>query len=138
MLIFVLQMIIPVIKVLFESQASNNIQPIRAENLLDNSQNNHSDFYKTVSKIKPGLFKAASGLSNKPMADKTIERIRSQLKLQCIMQISGEAAAYINIKNKGLKKCTAGEKVYDLFTVISISDKTVEISIVDHRVILSL
>ena len=138
MMMFVLQMTLPAKQVFFESQASNAIQPTYDESLLDDPQENDSNFRETLSKIKPGLFKAASGLNDKPMADKTIERIKSQLNLQCIMQMDGKAAAYINIKDAGLKKCTVGEKVCDLFTVISIDEKSVEISIIDHRVILSL
>ncbi len=134
MVIFTLQMAVPTKQVFFESQASDAIQPISAGSLPDDSQKNHINLRETLQLIKPGLFKAASGLNDKPMADKTIERIRSQLKLQCIMQMDGKAAAYINIKNTGLKKCTVGEKVCDLFTVISINEKCVEISIIDHRV----
>jgi hypothetical protein len=136
MIIFTLQMAVPTKRVFFESQASDTIQLTSAGSLPDDSQKNSTNLRETLGLIKPGLFKAASGLSDKPMADKTIERIRSQLKLQCIMQMSGKAAAYINIKNMGLKKCTVGEKICDLFTVISINEKSVEISIIDHRVML--
>jgi len=138
MVIFTLQMAVPTKQVFFESQASDAIQPTSAGSLPDDSQKNHTDLRETLGLIKPGLFKAASGLNDKPMADKTIERIRSQLKLQCIMPMGGKTFAYINIKDTGLKKCTVGEKICDLFTVISINEKTVEISIIDHKVKLSL
>jgi hypothetical protein len=88
--------------------------------------------------IRPGLFKSATSLRDKPMADKTIERIRSQLKLQCIMEMSGEPVAYVNIEGVGLKKCKVGDSVSDLFTVLTINKKSIEISIVDHKVTLSL
>jgi len=87
---------------------------------------------------RPGLFKSVGAIQDKPMADKTVERIRSQLKLRCVMHIQGEAVAYVSIKNQGVKKCRVGESVADLFTVISIQPKSIEISIVDHRVTLSL
>lgn len=88
--------------------------------------------------IRPGLFKSATSLRDKPMADKTIERIRSQLKLQCIMEMNGELVAYVNIEGVGLKKCKVGDSVSDLFTVLNINKKSIEISIVDHKVTLSL
>jgi hypothetical protein len=72
------------------------------------------------------------------MADKTIERIKSQLKLKCIMEIRGEPVAYINIKGASLKKCKVGDSVSDLFTVLNINKHSVEISIVDHKVTLNL
>lgn len=88
--------------------------------------------------LRPGLFKSATAIADKPMADKTVERIRSQLKLQCIMEVNGEPVAYVNIKNVGLKRCRVGESVADLFTVLNIYPKSVEISIVDHRTTLGL
>jgi hypothetical protein len=88
--------------------------------------------------LRHGLFKSATPVRDKPMADKTIERIRSQLKLQCIMRIKGEPVAYVSVKNMGLKKCRAGESVADLFTVLNIQKESIEISIIDHRVTLSL
>ena len=87
---------------------------------------------------RPGLFRALSPLTDKPMADKTIERIVSQLKLQCIMEMGGERVAYINIKGIGLRKCSIGDSVNELFTVLSINEKSVDITIIDHKVTLSL
>jgi len=88
--------------------------------------------------IRPNLFKAASQLADKPMADKTIERIKSQLQLQCIMEMNGEQVAYINITGLGLKKCCVGDSVNDLFTVLNINKNSVEITIVDHKVTLNI
>ena len=88
--------------------------------------------------IRPNLFKAAGGLSDRPLADKTIEKIKSSLKLQCIMEMGGKPAAYINIDGVGLKKCTVGDSVENLFTVLNINERSVEISIVEHKVTLGL
>lgn len=85
-----------------------------------------------------GLFRASTPLPDRPMADKTIERIKSQLTLQCIMEMNGEPVAYVNIKGAGLKKCKVGDTFRDLFTVLNINTSSVEITIVGHRVILSL
>ncbi len=138
MVIFTLQMTLPIKQATFELHATDTKQLAYTESLLNDSNKNDTDFREKLSKIKSGLFKPASGLSDKPMADKTIEKIKSQLELQCIIPISGEPAAYVNIKGIGLKKCTVGEKICDLFTVISIDLKSIEISIIDHRVKLSL
>ena len=93
----------------------------------------------TVKEIaRSGLFKLDTSIRDKPMADKTIEMIRSQLKLQCILELNGEPIAYVHIKDKGLRKCRVGDSVDDLFTVLGINEKSIEISIVGHRQILSL
>lgn len=88
--------------------------------------------------IRSGLFKALKPLRDKPMADKTIERIKSQLMLKCIIEIHGELVAYINVKGASLKKCKIGDSVSDLFTVLNINKHSVEISIIDHKVTLNL
>jgi hypothetical protein len=87
--------------------------------------------------IRPGLFKSENYQSDKPMADKTIERIRSQLKLQCIMDLDGEPVAYVKVKGDGMKLCRCGDTVSDLFTVLNINKTSVEINIVGHREFLS-
>jgi hypothetical protein len=88
--------------------------------------------------MRQGLFKPASPQQDKPMADQTIARIRSSLKLQSIIRIAGQPVAYVNVKDSGLKKCRVGECVSDLFTVLSIADRSVEISILGHRTVLEL
>jgi hypothetical protein len=88
--------------------------------------------------IRPGLFKTAAGLRERPLADKTVENIRSKLTLQCIMPINNELVAYINVSGAGLKSCRVGDSVTDLFTVLNISKTEVEISIVDHKVTLRI
>ncbi len=89
-----------------------------------------------VQSMRPGLFKSASAVRDNPMADKTIERIRSQLKLQCIMDMNGQKVAYIKIKSVGLKKCILGETVEDMFTVVDIQNRRVELKIIGHSVVL--
>ena len=98
------------------------------------------DKAKEAIAYRPGMFKLATGLQDKPLADKTIERIKDQLKLQCVMEMNGQPIAYINIQGVGLKKCCIGENVNDLFTVLDINkqNKSVDISIVEHKVTLNL
>jgi len=88
--------------------------------------------------FRTGLFKSAIALQGKPLADKTIERIKSQLKLQCIMTLNGQLVAYIQIKEVGMKKCAVGDTVSDMFTVLNIDKvkKSVDLSIIDHKVTL--
>jgi len=111
---------------------------VSEDELLETLQGHPTAARRIADVMRPGLFKSAAPLRDRPMADKTIEKIRSQLTLQCIMQINGEAVAYVNVQNNGLKKCRVGESVEDLFTVLNINDKSVEISIIEHRTILSL
>jgi hypothetical protein len=93
---------------------------------------------RVTAALRPGLFKSATPLADKPMADKTIEKILAQLKLRCIVQINGQPVAYINVENGGLKRCRAGDSVANLFTVVRIHEKSVDLTIVGHPVTLSL
>ncbi len=70
--------------------------------------------------MRPGLFKSETQLSNKPMADKTIQTIMSRLTLQCIFRDGDEFIGYVKIQGEGLEKCSIGETVCDLFTVLNI------------------
>ena len=88
--------------------------------------------------IKPGLFKPETQLSDRPIADKTIQTIKSKLTLQCIMEKDGEPVAFIKVKGEGLKECFVGDSVGDMFTVLSIQKKSIKVSIVDHEVKLTL
>ena len=88
--------------------------------------------------IRSGMFKPETQLNDKPLADKTIEAIKSRLTLQCIMDFNGEPVAFVKIQGEGLKKCYVGDTVSDLFTVKSIEEKSIKISIVDHEVKLVL
>ena len=97
-----------------------------------------ADFGVLSRLTRRGLFRAAAPLRDKPMAEKTIERIKSQLQLQCIMEIGGEPVAYINIKGDGLKKCRVGDCISDLFTVVAINKQSVETTIIGHKVTLAL
>ena len=88
---------------------------------------------------RAGLFKPASGLRDQPLADKTIERIKGQLKLRCVMELNGEPAAYINAQGEGVKRYSIGSRS-ELFSVVDINvqTKSVDVMIVDHKVTLSL
>jgi hypothetical protein len=135
-LMFALEMILPVriqnLDSLLLSDANSSLSAITPATA------NKSDSTELLNAIRPGLFKAATSLQDQPMADKTIEKIKSQLKLQCIMQMGSQPVAYIHIKGVGLKKCAAGESVNDLFTVLNVNKDSVDISIVDHKVTLHL
>ena len=102
--------------------------------------NENVDKTKEPIAYRSGMFKPATGLQDKPLANKTIERIKEQLKLQCIMEMNGTPVAYINIQGIGLKKCCLGDNINDLFTVLGINkqNKSVDISIVEHKVTLHL
>lgn len=93
---------------------------------------------KMVTVMRTGFFKSETPLLDKPMAEKTIDTIKSQLKLQCIMDLDGEPVAYVKIKGEGLEQCRVGDSVDDLFTVLSIDKKSIEISIIGHKQTLKL
>jgi len=115
-----------------------DVELAAAAGLLDGRQSPEKAAARIARVLRPGLFKSAAPLGDKPMADKTIEKILSQLKLQCIVQIDGQPTAYINVENGGLKKCRVGETVADLFTVVNVNKKSVELTIIGHPVTLSL
>ena len=124
----------------FDSQTIT-VSDIADDNKLSEAlQANSEPSNKLSMHFRPGLFKAAAGLRDKPLADKTIDRIKSQLTLMCVMKMNNRPVAYINIKSIGLKKCGIGDSVSDLFTVLNINEqnKSVEISIVDHKTTLQL
>jgi hypothetical protein len=135
----ILQWFVPIHSVRTDNQINALSGSAISENitlLLD--ENKNKDREAVV--YRPGMFKPATGIQDKPIADKTIERIKDQLKLQCIMELNGQVIAYINIQGVGLKKCRMGESVNDLFTVMNINkeSKCVEISIVGHKITLHL
>jgi len=88
--------------------------------------------------LRDNLFKPDTAIRDKPAADKTIERIKAQLHLQCIMKIQNQPVVYIDVKGLGLKKLAVGDSVNDLFKVININENSVEISIVEHKLLLRL
>jgi hypothetical protein len=114
-----------------EFTSSKNISALLDEN---------KDQKRKAIAYRSGMFKPATGLQDTPLANKTIERIKSQIKLQCVMEMNGRPVAYINIQGIGLKRCGVGDAINDLFTILNINkqNKSVEISIIDHKVILYL
>ena len=136
--LFVLELVIPVRLNSNTVDASSNKDVVAPNHLSEILQPKPTSFKELTKIVRSGLFKAPAPLRDKPMVAKTIERIKSQLKLQCVMEMGGDLVAYINIKGTGLKKCKAGDSVYDLFRVLNINKNGVEITIVDHKVTLSL
>lgn len=110
---------------------------INARGVPEIPQPTTAGFQELTKVFRAGLFKAATPLSDKPLADRTIERIRSKLTLKGILPIKGEIVAYVHVEGEGLEACKTGDSVGDLFTVLNIGEKSVEISIVGHKVTLS-
>lgn len=96
-----------------------------------------SDFQELAKVFRRGLFKAATPLSDRPLADRMIENIRSKLTLKSILTIRGEPVAYIHVKGAKLRPCRVGDSVGELFTVLNIAERSVEISIVGHKATLT-
>jgi hypothetical protein len=118
--------------------ATLDAEIVSADGLLEGLPAREKAAARMADAMRPGLFQSATPLGDKPMADKTIEKIRSQLKLQCILQIDGHPVAYIDVGNNSLKKCRAGESVADLFTVVNINQRSVELTVIGHPITLSL
>ncbi|MHC4475947.1 MAG: hypothetical protein ACYTEL_09885 [Planctomycetota bacterium] len=137
-LVFMLALFVPVRFELGRAGTSPGMNLSMANHLSEILQPQATSPSQVGKTIRPGLFKASTALRDKPMHDKTIERIKSQLRLQCIMKINGEPVAYINIENAGLMKCKEGDSVNDLFEVLSIDERSVETTIVGHKVTLTL
>lgn len=123
----------------------NHYVPSKALNTFDLERKLNDSFLETSSNknnppfdIRTNLFKPATPLRDKPVADKTIEKIKSKLKLQCIMEINHEPTAYIQIDGAGLKQCRSGQTIHDLFTVLAIHQDRVDVSIIDHKVTLRM
>jgi hypothetical protein len=133
----VLELVMP-LRLNNDTADTSTINTVAANDLPKILQPRHTGIHEVAKIIRAGLFKSETPLRDKPMADKTIERIKSQLELQCIMELNGEPVAYVNIKGIGMKKCKIGDSVSDLFTVLNIGKKSIEITIVGHREILSL
>ena len=133
------QLFVPIYSGQADGRAENASEFTPNENISVLLDENKSTARESIA-YRPGMFKPATGLRDKPLANKTIERIKSQLKLQCVMEMNGQPVAYINIQGVGLKKCCVGENVNDLFTVLNINkqNKSVDISIVEHKLTLHL
>jgi hypothetical protein len=117
----ILELVVPV---RLESETFGNFPAIEtaAANSLSEVLQSQAIKHPAVAEITwTGLFKLDTSISDKPMADKTIEMIKSQLRLQCILELNGEPVAYVHIKDKGLYKCKVGDTVDDLFKVVGIN-----------------
>jgi hypothetical protein len=136
--VLVLELVIPVRLASNTAGISSGTNIVTANRLSEVSEPKFADFSELASIVRRGLFKSATPSRDKPMADKTIERIRSQVELQCIMELNGERVAYVNIKGTGLKKCKVGDCVNDLFTVLNIDGRSIEITVVGHKTKLNL
>ncbi len=137
-IVFVLELAVPVQIETESAYPSAGTSVVSIGSNTDNVDVLRAGFSEVTTITRTDLFKPATILADKPMAEKTVERIKSQLKLQCIMRVNGKTVAYINIKGIGLKRCQIGERVEDIFTVIDIGEKAVETTIIGHKVTLSL
>jgi len=137
--IFALEAALPVRLNLDGSEPANTIS-VKSTNAiadmfrLESLNNNTTD----LEVIRRGMFKPSAPLSNKLIADKIVQKIKSRLKLQCVMEMNGKRVAYLYIKGLGPKKCSEGDSVEELFTVLNIGEKSVELAIVEHKVVLRM
>ena len=69
--------------------------------------------------IRSGLFKSASRLRRAP-EDKTVERIKSQLKLRSLMSLYDAPIAFVLVEGKGMRPCRIGGTITDGVEVLDI------------------
>jgi len=136
--VFALELIVPVFPGRSSGESGSDTGVPGTERPESIWEPNALEVRSVTSLLRPGMFKPSSGVVDRPMADKTVERIKSQLTVQCIMEMNGKRVAYIKIKGEGLQKCMVGERVNDLFTVLEIRQHSVVITIVGHKVTLVL
>ena len=129
-------LLVPVQTNIAELDVAVNTDIANFNSMTEPSSKEETNTSNLLSKMRGGMFKSASNMRARTMADKTVEKIKSQLKLQCVMKMNGQQIAYINIKNSGMKKCEIGDTVDDLFTVMDIQKKIVDITILGHKVTL--
>jgi hypothetical protein len=84
------------------------------------------------------LFKPATPLPARPMARESVNRVRGLLSLHGIMERDGEPVAYINVRGLGMKAYRLGDDEPNVFKVMVIRDRSVELEIVGERVELEL
>lgn len=138
LVVIILLILIQPIQPKSQEVSVNTLKPLLDRELNELLAGDTSKDNSLAQMVRTGLFKSATPLRNKPMADRTVERIKSKLKLKCVMEINQEPTAYINIEGVGLKQCRVGQSVNDLFTVLSIDKDSVGISIVEHKVVLRM
>ena len=69
--------------------------------------------------IRSGLFKSASRLRRAP-EDKTVERIKSQLKLRSLTSLKGVPIAFVTVEGEGMRPFRIGETIVDSVKVLDI------------------
>lgn len=84
------------------------------------------------------LFEPAVPLPTRRVARQSVDRIMGMLSLNAIMKVSEGYVAYIQVKGFGLKRLREGEGVQELFRVLRIGPKAVELDVVGERMKLEL
>ena len=84
------------------------------------------------------MFKPAIPLPSRPMARESVNRVRGLLTVHGILELGGQRVAYINVKGMGMKAYKAGDEVEELFKVIRIEPRKVEVEITGERLELEM
>ncbi len=93
------------------------------------------EFREVAKLMRMGLFKPEIMSRRVDGFDNTLKTIMSQLKLKAVIKIKGVPTAYIDVRGKGVIRCTVGMSAPNLFTVLGINNdnKSVELEVIGHR-----
>ncbi len=84
------------------------------------------------------LFEPAVPLPSRRVAKQSVDRIVGMLSLNAILESGGRYVAYMQVKGFGMKRFGEGEGIEDLFRVLRIEPRRVELEVVGERVKLEL
>ena len=72
------------------------------------------------------------------MAKHAVEKILGMLALSAITDIDGHKVAYIRVKGFGMRRFREGEGMEEMFKVLRIGRKSVQLEVVGERLELAL
>jgi len=84
------------------------------------------------------LFEPAVPLPSRRMAKHAVDRILAMLALSAITDIDGQKVAYIRVKGFGMRRFREGEGMEEMFKVLRIGRKSVQLEVVGERLELAL
>jgi len=84
------------------------------------------------------LFEPAVPLPSRRMAKHAVEKILGMLALSAITDIDGQRVAYIRVKGFGMRRFCEGEGMEEMFKVLRIGRKSVQLEVVGERLELAL
>jgi hypothetical protein len=79
------------------------------------------------------LFQPSAKLPTRRQTARSVEQVRSRLKLRGVLAIAGKPVAYVEVKGLGLKQFSEGDQTDD-FKVVRITPRLVQLEILGEEV----